>query len=793
MKKLIFLLTVLFSLGALNDAEASHIAGGDITYRYIGDVTGIPFDYEVTVRVYRDTEGIPFDSPNITLKVTSSCFNEQNFPLNRIPFPANPNDANGGGYVEGYENCGDTNSVDSLRFVQFLYKDTITLPGLCTDYVFSYETPCCRNSEIDNLSNLGTSILIRAKLNNTLGPNNSAQFNTGAVKLFCKNRRFQWSQGAGDPDINDLLIFSLANPLDGPAPDGTPIGYNAGYSVDQPMTTVNGFNLDSLTGVVTFTPAKEEFIVFKMIVQDFRYDPNLNDTVTVGEVMREIQIPVVNECGSEQSFETGPRVNLNVPGQSVSNEPVGNLFNFLNGFNIDTIGNPPPTVNGVVDLTTRKVPVITSYSCFDSTIVIQFDPKFQPQCSSIHPTDFRVIGPDSVLRPVVSVEKFCDDFVGQTSTEKVELILEKPFDENGRYILYTKRGNDGNILIDECGFELGEFFVYFIDVNNCPPLIYNMENVSVEYDKEIHIDWTVNPDYFAAGARRVFDSWGILKRNVSANGDYYPQEYLEDYTLRSWIDTVVNPEDVDATVYEYAVQMIRNGEALSPTPNGTNSVLLENELINPDQLQFDWNNYNGWPNAEFDFYYGQYDSAGQSFDWVKIDSNNVTFTYTFTISDFIGANDSSLFAFKVEAVSNDPTIIYTSESNWLYIDYRPEVEEPVEEPVVLGTPYIPNVFTPNSDGFGDTFWISLEEKGDPGYRLHDQISVEVYNRWGHLVFENANFDEVNTPDEGWDGTDINSGQKLADGVYYYIINMKDAEYFTESNYKGHITIFKNGQ
>ncbi|GEM_PF-1770763 len=66
------------------------------------------------------------------------------------------------------------------------------------------------------------------------------------------------------------------------------------------------------------------------------------------------------------------------------------------------------------------------------------------------------------------------------------------------------------------------------------------------------------------------------------------------------------------------------------------------------------------------------------------------------------------------------------------------------------TPWLemPNVFTPNDDGFNDTF-IPIQMVNVMEGRLR------VFNRWGHLVFETS---ELST---GWDGNTFSSG------IYYW--------------------------
>lgn len=70
---------------------------------------------------------------------------------------------------------------------------------------------------------------------------------------------------------------------------------------------------------------------------------------------------------------------------------------------------------------------------------------------------------------------------------------------------------------------------------------------------------------------------------------------------------------------------------------------------------------------------------------------------------------------------------------------------------------VPNVFTPNNDGHNDYFGIRNSNI--------TQYHLQVYNRWGVMVFESFN------PATLWDGTTL-SGEEAADGTYYYLLNAK---------------------
>jgi len=81
MKK--FLLGLFMTLGLM--AQASHLSGGDIQYRYIGDSTGIARQYKVILRLYRDITGIGLPT-NETVNVYSGCGTSWSFSRNTTLF-----------------------------------------------------------------------------------------------------------------------------------------------------------------------------------------------------------------------------------------------------------------------------------------------------------------------------------------------------------------------------------------------------------------------------------------------------------------------------------------------------------------------------------------------------------------------------------------------------------------------------------------------------------------------------------------------------------------------------------
>jgi gliding motility-associated-like protein len=87
-------------------------------------------------------------------------------------------------------------------------------------------------------------------------------------------------------------------------------------------------------------------------------------------------------------------------------------------------------------------------------------------------------------------------------------------------------------------------------------------------------------------------------------------------------------------------------------------------------------------------------------------------------------------------------------------------------------PEIPNVFTPNGDGFNDLF----------AFKNHELWELEtcIRNRWGKVVFEGKN-------DHWWDGTI--QGQPAAEGVYFYVVTARN-HFGQHKEFHGVVTLLR---
>ena len=96
-----------------------------------------------------------------------------------------------------------------------------------------------------------------------------------------------------------------------------------------------------------------------------------------------------------------------------------------------------------------------------------------------------------------------------------------------------------------------------------------------------------------------------------------------------------------------------------------------------------------------------------------------------------------------------------------------------------GAFFIPEAFSPNGDGINDKF----EIKGIAKYK---NIEIEIFNRWGNVVYQSKNYGEGQGKAGFWDGT-AKSGLRVGSGpvpsgTYFYVIRLDAKEKLSGSIY-----------
>jgi len=126
------------------------------------------------------------------------------------------------------------------------------------------------------------------------------------------------------------------------------------------------------------------------------------------------------------------------------------------------------------------------------------------------------------------------------------------------------------------------------------------------------------------------------------------------------------------------------------------------------------------------------------------------------------------------------TILLTIESEQHCIDSVRSAKI-VVEPSALA---IPNVFSPNGDGYNDMFMVESKSLR--------YISVEIFSRSGLKVYGFSGEDERLKEWNGWDGNINNSSVKAAPGVYFYIIRAYgwDDKRYDSKEYRGFVYLYR---
>ncbi|MEQ8909278.1 MAG: gliding motility-associated C-terminal domain-containing protein [Vicingaceae bacterium] len=267
MKKLI--LSLIASVMLMGSAKASHVLGGEITWKCLS--TGKFIFY---MRVYRDCTGIDFPFQNEQLEIFGSPRprNGNNVQISSITLK--PDSArwqqlrNGDTSPSCADNAPDDPyncaSGDPGTVQQFLYQsDPITLSGVppVTGWRFVWTAPCCRPN-VTNLATAGTMIL-RAEMfpdaNNTnTNPctDSSPEFKALPTNLICRDYEFTYNHTAIDFDDGDSVAYAWDRTYNTPAGNPTPVPYANRFNFNNPTpdATFSALNipctLDPVSGIM---------------------------------------------------------------------------------------------------------------------------------------------------------------------------------------------------------------------------------------------------------------------------------------------------------------------------------------------------------------------------------------------------------------------------------------------------------------------------------------------------------------------------------------------------------------
>lgn len=316
-RRLLLLFLLLCSLQTL---RATHIVGGEVTYRCLGNN-----EYEVTLQVFRDCyTGVPwFDTAfawvalyDANWKIADTLLMPYTGVVDTLPIQlADPC------FVLPPNVCVNTTT----------YRDTLTIPFKPGGYTLVYQI-CCRNNLIKNIydpTETGTSFTARITEQALLECNSGAVFRQWPPVAICVNQPIDFDHGATDPD-GDSLVYQLCTPYVGaslqnfqPKPPG-PGPYEEVQWIDPPYNLLNvlggdPLKIDSKTGFLTGVPDKIGNFVVGVCVEEYRAG------TLIATTRRDFQYNVA-DCGKPTSAFFAPEVLCDTRTVKFENKSTDALF-----------------------------------------------------------------------------------------------------------------------------------------------------------------------------------------------------------------------------------------------------------------------------------------------------------------------------------------------------------------------------------------------------------------------------------------------------------------------------------
>lgn len=289
----------------------------------------------------------------------------------------------------------------------------------------------------------------------------------------------------------------------------------------------------------------------------------------------------------------------------------------------------------------------------------------------------------------------------------------------------------------------------------------------------------------------VFKNQAILKNLKYIDGTIYTQVSDNPFTIKS----------NDSTVIKAPLRLRFNRDTVSLCENG--AIVLKPSAIGKG-LQYLWNNGATSDKISIEkeglYVVTVTSDCFNAIDsqWVidkpltlKIGEDAIIFPgdsvfhfakYTFynpiVKKEWLATNGTKL---KCQNCFNNVAIAFKDQSNvkLRLVDEMGCVAEDDANIFVKRNIYFPNAFSPNDDGLNDRFIIFTEKKAKIAL-------LQIFNRWGDLVYQSENECFTNDYDCAWDGTYRGYLQKIGVFTYRALIDFGDAVLY---EYKGDLQLF----
>ena len=621
------------------------------------------------------------------------------------------------------------------------YTFTVNLPVIDGSYHVIYQR-CCRNNTISNIQNpedSGATYTVEVTAEAQAVCNNSPVYNDFPPIVICVGSPLFFDHSATDAE-GDQLVYEFCAPLLGGGPLGTtenpgnadgcegvkpitpcpppfdPVQYILStYSELDPMGGDPQVTIDPVTGIISGVPniigqyvvgvCVSEYrngVLLSQVRRDFQFNVSLCETTVDARVEFDSIISaqefVINSCGNNT---------ITFGNNSIQQQFIDEFF-----WTFD--------INGTDQTFTEWEPTITFPSIGTYTGILVLNPN-DPDCNdtafinvNVYPeiqADFTSAYDTCVAGPITFTDLSFSGAGPNAITDwlwSFEQGIQGTSDEPSPVYMLNSPGNIPVSLTvtDENGCQDTELQIVpwtpappilIIEpsaANGCAPQEVVFNNLSIPIDSTYDIVWD-----FGDG---------------NGSGEVSPTHTYDEpgvYDISLQVTSPIGCFIEDAWQGLIVVRPAPIAD-FSFSPQEVNSF---DPVVDFTDLSF-----------EPSFWYWDFDGDGVSYD------QNPTYTFPDT-----GTQQITLIVTHASGCMD--TLIQ-------FLDVVPRV-----------TYFVPNAFTPNSDGTNDFFIGNGITEG------MENFTMTIWNRWGEEVFQ------TNDPHRGWNGKKKNIGRDSPNGVYVYVV------------------------
>ena len=674
MKKIIYFLLVAFvQIFMVQNAFATHIIGGEMSYKCLGNNK-----YEITLTVYRDCfNGVPpFDDP-AHVGIFDNKFNL----VDSIDLKLNPDDT-----LKVF--LSDTCLVvpKNVCVHTTTYIGTVTLPSIPGGYILAYQR-CCRNYTIVNIvtpNKTGATFSVVISEDALNACNSSAKFKNWPPIFICVNEPIKFDHSATDID-GDSVFYRLCTPYLGASDGNTQQSSNPSPTyftkpLDVPITWKPPYDLNNVlggiplkinpkTGELTGLPNTVGQFVVGICAEEYRK----GKLISINR--RDFQYNI-GICGTAGAAIFAPKVqcdNLAVKFENKSQ----NANNFIWDFG-DT----------AITTDTSKQDSPTYIFPKEGTYTVRLIASPGSACAD---TAFHIIKLDK--------STLTADFVFSTSNCKDSLdvkLEDKSTDPNGAPIAWEWKLYLGTDTIKsklqnptlkpwKSGTWIAELTA--IAKNGCPKSI--KKNIPIEL-----IDVKTKDTVRAC----IGDNVVLISKPGNYKYLWSPAAAFADPTIPSQTAVVA----ADAKVY--------TAEISSATCKATKKITVLPELSTPKL------NITATPDTVFLGKTSQLEASVFPGNYKYLWSPSETLSSDKQSNPIANPSESTTYNLTVTPPNGGCPAV----ASIRVIVVLPDCAEPYV--------YVPNAFTPNDDGINDILYVRGPVK---------EIYFAIYDRWGQKIFEST--------------------------------------------------------